>query len=149
MEPRRPETTSPDKQNARAGCERGHHPTRIPRATRRVGQRAIAGGSSRNCASGCSRRCAAPAVPDRRAARGALARGHGDPIGVANQALPGQPELLDLGLEQLGAHLFLVVRNVGTSTGGFTLAVTRVPTATSAGDAHEPAAAPPVLWRAD
>jgi len=50
----------------------------------------------------------------------------GDPIGSANDAGASQPESLQTDVQQLGAHMFLVVRNVGTSTGNYTFSVTKI-----------------------
>ncbi len=48
----------------------------------------------------------------------------GAPLGVANQAGPGEPEALVTEVQQIGGHIFMVVRNVGTATGSYTFAVT-------------------------
>lgn len=50
----------------------------------------------------------------------------GAPIGSANNAGASQPEALETDVQQLGGHVFLVVRNVGTSTGSYTFSVTKV-----------------------
>lgn len=47
----------------------------------------------------------------------------GDALGVANNNPAGLPEVLQTDVQQVGTHLFIVVRNVGTSTGNYTLAV--------------------------
>jgi len=49
----------------------------------------------------------------------------GDPLGVASEAGPGQPEALQTDVEAIGGHLFMVVRNVGTATGSYTFSVTK------------------------
>jgi hypothetical protein len=48
----------------------------------------------------------------------------GDPLGFANDAGPGGVEALGTEVQQIGGHIFIVVRNVGSATGGYTLAVT-------------------------
>jgi hypothetical protein len=55
----------------------------------------------------------------------------GSAIGVATPAGPGLPEALQTDVQQIGHHLFIVVRDVGTSTGNYTLAVAHVAAATS------------------
>jgi hypothetical protein len=47
----------------------------------------------------------------------------GDPIGFANDVGPGMAELLQTDVQQIGTHMFMVVRNVGSSTGNYTLTV--------------------------
>jgi hypothetical protein len=51
----------------------------------------------------------------------------GDAIGFANDTGPGLAEVLQTDVQQIGTHIFIVVRNVGSSTGGYTLAVQHVP----------------------
>ena len=51
----------------------------------------------------------------------------GSPLGTANDGGPGQPEALETDVQQIGAHMFIVVRNVGQSTGGYTFTVQKVP----------------------
>lgn len=55
----------------------------------------------------------------------------GDALGSSNDAGPSLPESLGTDVQQLGTHMFLVVRNVGTSTGNYTFSVTKVPAFTS------------------
>jgi hypothetical protein len=50
----------------------------------------------------------------------------GSPLGVSNDAAAGGIEVLETDVQQIGAHVFLVVRNVGQSTGGYTFNVTKV-----------------------
>lgn len=50
----------------------------------------------------------------------------GAPLGFANDAGPGGLEALETDVQQIGAHVFLVVRNVGQSTGGYTFSVAKV-----------------------
>lgn len=47
----------------------------------------------------------------------------GDPIGVANMRGAGEFEALQTEVQQIGGYIFMVVRNVGTSTGSYTLEV--------------------------
>jgi hypothetical protein len=54
----------------------------------------------------------------------------GAPLAVANNTPASMPEGLQTDVQQVGTHVFVVVRNVGTSTGGYTLAVTHVTAAT-------------------
>lgn len=51
----------------------------------------------------------------------------GDALGSANNTGPSMPEVLETDVQQLGTYMFLVVRNVGTSTGNYTFTVTKVP----------------------
>jgi hypothetical protein len=51
----------------------------------------------------------------------------GAPIGSANQTGASMAEVLETTVQQLGGHVFLVVRNVGTSTGAYTIGVAKVP----------------------
>ncbi len=53
----------------------------------------------------------------------------GSPIGFANNTAAGMPEVLETDVQQLGSYMFLVVRDVGASTGGYTFSVTKVTTA--------------------
>lgn len=50
----------------------------------------------------------------------------GSPLGSANDVGPSLAENLGTEVQQLGSHMFLVVRNVGTSTGNYTFTVTKV-----------------------
>ena len=50
----------------------------------------------------------------------------GDPLGIANDGGPGATESLQTDVQQIGGHIFMVVRNVGTSTGTCTLHVTHI-----------------------
>jgi hypothetical protein len=50
----------------------------------------------------------------------------GDPLGSANNTGPGMPESLQTDVQQIGAHMFLVVRNVGQSTGTYSFSATKV-----------------------
>ena len=50
----------------------------------------------------------------------------GSPLGVSSDTGPGGVEVLETDVQQIGAHVFLVVRNIGTSTGGYTFNVTKV-----------------------
>ena len=50
----------------------------------------------------------------------------GDALGSANNVGAGQAEVLETDVQQIGAHLFLVVRNVGQSTGGYTFTAVKV-----------------------
>ena len=50
----------------------------------------------------------------------------GSALGSSNDAGAGQLEVLETDVQQIGAHMFLVVRNVGQSTGGYTFTVTKV-----------------------
>ncbi len=50
----------------------------------------------------------------------------GDALGIANDGGPGVTERLQTDVQQIGGHIFMVVRNVGTSTGTYTLRVTHV-----------------------
>jgi hypothetical protein len=56
----------------------------------------------------------------------------GAQLGIANQAGPGEPEGLQTDVQQVGTHMFVVVRNVGNSTGNFTFSVKRQTQATAA-----------------
>jgi hypothetical protein len=47
----------------------------------------------------------------------------GDPLGVANVGGAGEFEALQTEVQQIGGYIFMVVRNVGTSTGSYTLEV--------------------------
>jgi hypothetical protein len=53
----------------------------------------------------------------------------GDALGVANDNPASMPEALETDVQQIGTHIFMVVRNVGTSTGGYTLSVVHSATA--------------------
>jgi len=77
-----------------------------------------------------------PSIDVRIEANGVL----GAPIGFANDAGPGLPEGLQTEVQQIGGHIFIVVRNVGSSTGGYTLAVARVPSAMGASGLPPPQA---------
>lgn len=50
----------------------------------------------------------------------------GDAIGAANDHGPGLAEGLQTTVQQVGTHMFLVVRDVGSSTGGYTFRVAHV-----------------------
>lgn len=50
----------------------------------------------------------------------------GSPLGFANDTGPGMPEVLQTDVQQVGTHVFVVVRDVGSSTGGYTLSVQHV-----------------------
>ena len=50
----------------------------------------------------------------------------GAPVGSANQVGPSMAEVLETNVQQIGGHIFLVVRNVGTSTGAYTISVAKV-----------------------
>ncbi len=60
-----------------------------------------------------------PSIDVRLEAYGVL----GSPLGIANDAGPGQPEALSTDVQQIGGHVWFVVRNVGTATGNYTLTV--------------------------
>ena len=62
----------------------------------------------------------------------------GDALGLANNNGPGLPEVLQTNVQQVGTHIFIVVRNVGNSTGNYTLTVAH--TATAAGSVVPPRA---------
>ena len=51
----------------------------------------------------------------------------GDALGFANNTGPSMAEVLQTDVQQIGTHIFIVVRNVGSSTGGYTLSVQHVP----------------------
>jgi hypothetical protein len=53
----------------------------------------------------------------------------GSALGFANDMGPGLPESLETDVQQIGTHVFIVVRDVGSSTGGYTLSVQHVATA--------------------
>jgi hypothetical protein len=53
----------------------------------------------------------------------------GDALGTANDTAGGAAESLQTEVQQIGTHLFIVVRNVGNSTGNYTLRVFRETTA--------------------
>lgn len=50
----------------------------------------------------------------------------GAPVGSSNDVGPSMPEVLETTVQQVGGHIFLVVRNVGTSTGPYTISVAKV-----------------------
>lgn len=51
----------------------------------------------------------------------------GAPVGSSNDVGPSMAEALETNVQQIGGHIFLVVRNVGTSTGPYTFSVAKVP----------------------
>lgn len=51
----------------------------------------------------------------------------GAPIASANNTGASMSEVLETDVQQIGGHVFLVVRNVGQSTGNYTFSVTKVP----------------------
>jgi hypothetical protein len=55
----------------------------------------------------------------------------GAAIGSANDFGPSLAEGLQTTVQQLGGHIFLVVRNVGTSTGSYTFSATKIGTLVS------------------
>jgi hypothetical protein len=57
----------------------------------------------------------------------------GAPIGAANNVGPSLAEGLETDVQQIGGHMFLVVRNVGTSTGTFTFSVAKIATLSEVG----------------
>jgi hypothetical protein len=52
----------------------------------------------------------------------------GAPIGSANNVGASMPEALETEVQQIGGYMFLVVRNVGTSTGNYTFTVQKIST---------------------
>ena len=50
----------------------------------------------------------------------------GSALGFSNDTGAGGIEVLETDVQQVGAHVFLVVRNVGQSTGGYTFTVTKI-----------------------
>jgi hypothetical protein len=57
----------------------------------------------------------------------------GSALGTADQAGPGQPEALQTDVQQVGTHMFLVVRDTGSSTGSYTFSATLVPASVARG----------------
>ena len=53
----------------------------------------------------------------------------GAPVATANNVGASMAEVLETDVQQIGGHVFLVVRNVGNSTGNFTLSVAKLPAA--------------------
>ena len=53
----------------------------------------------------------------------------GSALGFANDMGPGQPESLSTNVQQIGGWMWIVVRNVGSSTGNFTFKVQHTATA--------------------
>lgn len=50
----------------------------------------------------------------------------GSPLATSNDFGPSVAESMETEVQQIGNHVFLVVRNVGTSTGNYTLTVTKI-----------------------
>jgi hypothetical protein len=57
----------------------------------------------------------------------------GAPLAVANDTPASGIERMQTDVQQIGTHVFLVVRNVGTSTGNYALAIAHVATAAAGG----------------
>ncbi|HEU0030731.1 MAG TPA: hypothetical protein VFQ53_08860 [Kofleriaceae bacterium] len=54
----------------------------------------------------------------------------GEPLAVANNAGESMPEALQTDVQQIGGHVFVVVRNIGNSTGNYTLKIEKTSAAT-------------------
>lgn len=56
----------------------------------------------------------------------------GSPLAVANDVGPGLAEKVQTNVQQIGGWVWIAVKNVGTSTGNFTLSVQHITTAATA-----------------